>query len=141
MGSLVLGFRPPASQPDAERLVLRLSHAFLAPAVNLVWVPELLVSWHKPVAAPCLASVLLSPWCGCGKNRYFSTQCCDESGMRFPTQNRSLVLWSQDAAFPYDHERSRLCLEFTFFLEARGFPKENWRWEEAWSAQGFLISH
>lgn len=104
MGSLALGSRPPASQPDDERLVLRLSDTFLAPAVSLVWVPELLVSWRKAVAAPCLASVLLSPRCGCGKNRYFSARCFDEAGMRFPTQNRSLMPWSQDAAFLHDHE-------------------------------------
>lgn len=35
MGSVVLGFRPPASQPDAKHLGLRLSYPFLAPAIQL----------------------------------------------------------------------------------------------------------
>lgn len=35
IGSVVLGFRPPASQPDAKHLGLRLSYPFLAPAVQL----------------------------------------------------------------------------------------------------------
>lgn len=100
---------------------------FLLQLFNLVWVPEFLVSWHKPVAAPCLASLLLSPCaytlCGCGKNPCFSTQCSDEAGMPFPTQNRSLLLWSQDVAFPKDHEWSNLSPEFTFFQEVRRFPK------------------
>lgn len=35
MGSVVLSFRPPASQPDDKHLGLRLSHPFPAPAVQL----------------------------------------------------------------------------------------------------------